>query len=128
MATWFPLSKWVWFGKQDPHLCPGLFGRYQPRRGSVSATSSLEALSDVSPKAPLLCFPSRLLQILLQFSACLAGILANVIFVVVPQTGVYWLINLEVRARAWDVFHQAPCSSRLQTLSPSLLGLPGLAA
>lgn len=75
MATWFPFSKWVWFGEQDPRLCLGLLGRCQPRRVSVSATSS----SDASPKAPLLCFPSHLSQILLQFSASLAGVLANLI-------------------------------------------------
>lgn len=92
----------------------------------------LQGLANVSPKAPPLLsqqrFPSRLSQIPLQFLAFLPGDLANVIFVVVPRTGIYWPIDFKVRSGAQGVFHQALCSSGLQTLSLSLRGLPGLAA
>lgn len=86
----------------------------------------------MSPKSPLplsqQCFPSLLSQILFQFLVFLAGALPNAIFMLVPWTEIYWLIDFRDLVWAQGVFHQALYSSRLQTLSLSPLGTrwPGI--
>lgn len=101
--------------------CLGLLEDAELKRG-------LWVVSVMSPcKVSLTCPQRRLCSSLSSDSPPFAGALANIIFMVVPLklgfTG-----SLISRYWAQGVFHQAPCSSQLQTLSPSPQGLPGLVA
>lgn len=123
MWGWSPRKIWVLGGGTRPCgflLFHGVqFGEQDSCLDLLENAGCLQSVSSISScKVSLKC-PQRLpccclLQILPQFSAFLAGALANVTFLVVPHTGICWLADSKVKVWACEG-HQALCSSRLQT-------------